>query len=573
MSSMSIETKRGYTRLIVQCDYQDKHLVRMASFGTANWRRADKSYSCPADPVVAARLMNYFPDMEIDRSVVLWAEEMHKRQRASIESTADDSPLSEMPLVPFQMASVRFLSTARRCILGHEMGTGKTPISCVALDYVDAAKVLIVCPNSVKWSWVDHLRKWSSQENIYVLESTPVSDNTGAVVLSGNTSDREDKIAETLTLQDECVLIVNYAQLRIHQKTFKAFDYDVLIADEAHRVNNRKAQQTQSFMSIATQAAYVWMLTGTPVRNRYTDLYTLLSVCDSDRFSSYWNFVNIYLQSVPGLFGGVDIIGLRDPEKFNAMLGTFMYRVTKKEAMPHLPDKVYHDYRLVMTPKQRKIYYQMEEEFLISVEKELEDGETLETVLRAPTVAAQLIRLRQICLTPEILGGPSESAKLDALKDLIEDLSGSFIIFTCFRKFLKYVKELLDNMGISYTEIVGGQSGWERAEAQKALNEGRSRAVVGTIQSMGEGLNLQAASTAIFCDMDWVPAVNYQAEDRIHRGNITQSPAIIRLFHPGTVEADIRSTCRRKGKIIEDTTGQVEVVRQMMLRRKQNYRG
>ena len=89
-------------------------------------------------------------------------------------------------------------------------------------------------------------------------------------------------------------------------------------------MNNRKAQQTQSFMSIATQAAYVWMLTGTPVRNRYTDLYTLLSVCDSDRFSSYWNFVNIYLQSVPGLFGGVDIIGLRDPEKFNAMLGTFI---------------------------------------------------------------------------------------------------------------------------------------------------------------------------------------------------------------------------------------------------------
>ena len=49
--------------------------------------------------------------------------------------------------------------------------------------------------------------------------------------------------------------------------------------------------------------------------------------------------------------------------------------------------------------------------------------------------------------------GPSESAKLDALKDLIEDLSGSFIIFTCFRKFLKYVKELLDNMGISTLKL------------------------------------------------------------------------------------------------------------------------
>ena len=568
--TMSIETERGRTRLIIRCDYKDKHLIRMASFGTSTWRRKDKTHSCPADPVIAARVLEYIPEIRIDQSVTDWSERMIQQQQDAIKSTRDRSPLTTMPLVPFQMSSVRFLSTARRCILGHEMGTGKTPISCVALDYVDASKVLIVCPNSVKWSWVDHLRKWSSQRNIYVLESALVPGNPGAFVLAGNTRDREDHIAKTLTLCDECVLIVNYAQLRIHQKTFKAFDYDVIIADEAHRVNNRKAQQTEAFVSVARHAAYVWMLTGTPVRNRYTDLYTLLSVCDTNRFSSYWNFVNIYMQSVPGLFGGVEIIGLKDPERFNSMLSTFMYRVTKKEAMPQLPDKYYQDYRLVMVPKQHKLYAQMEQEFLISIEKQLEDGNKLETILRAPNVAAQLIRLRQICLTPEILGGPPESAKLEALKEIIEDLDGSFIIFTCFRKFIPYIQELLDSMDIPYGEIVGGQPSWERAEAERDLNSGKVRAIIGTIQSMGEGLNLQAASTAIFCDIDWVPAVNYQAEDRIHRGSITESPTIIRLFHPGTVEADIRSTCRRKGKIIEETTGQVEVIRQMLLRNKKS---
>ena len=111
------------------------------------------------------------------------------------------------------------------------------------------------------------------------------------------------------------------------------------------------------------------------------------------RFSSYWNFVNIHLASVPNYYGGVDIVGLKDPEGFNSMLSTYMYRVEKKEAMPELPDKLYHDYRLVMLPEQHRLYQQMEEEFLISIEKQLENGEKLETILRAPNVAAQIIRL------------------------------------------------------------------------------------------------------------------------------------------------------------------------------------
>ena len=150
---------------------------------------------------------------------------------------------------------------------------------------------------------------------------------------------------------------------------------------------------------------------------------------------------------------------------------------------------------------------------------------------------------------------------------MLQDIEGSFIVFSCFRKFLSYVSEVLEELKIPFGFIVGGQSSWERAEVVSALNSGKIRAVLGTIQSMGEGLNLQAARTAIFCDTDWVPAVNEQAEARIHRGAITERPVIIRLFHPGTVEADIRMACRRKERIAGETTGQVEAVREMLIRR------
>ncbi len=553
--------------MCVECDYSDNHLVKLASFGTARWRKKSKTVGCPLDPVILSQLFDYLTDVELSGELQEWVDNLYHKQQAIIGAVADDSPLSEKPLVPFQMASVRFMAAARRCILGHEMGTGKTPISCVAIDHVGASKVLIVCPNSVKWSWVSHLEDWSTERNIYVMESSSASMESSATIISGNKSSREDQLAHILTTKSECTIIINYAQLRIHLDTFDAFDYDVIIADESHRLNNRQAQQTIAFQKLAKRAVYVWMLTGTPVRNNYTDLFSPLRTCDQDRFTSYWNFVNIYLQSVPGRWGGVDIIGLRDPNGFNSMLSTFMYRVTKAEAMPHLPPKLYSDMRLVLTEEQSAVYHQMEEEFIMAIKKQLEDGETLETILSAPNTAAQIIRLRQICLTPESIGGPTSSSKLTALDEILEDIEGSFIVFTCFRKFLPFVGDLLKQKKIPFGEIVGGQSSIDRAEVEQALNSGEIRAILGTIQSMGEGLNLQKATTAIFCDQDWVPATNAQAEDRIHRGNIEVSPTIVRLFHPGTVESDIRAACKRKEQVIGDTTGRVEAVRSMLLRR------
>ncbi len=566
---MSLNTTRGSLRLVVECPYEERHLLKLATFGTARWRKDLQAYSCPPEPVLAKRIVEYLPKTVMDLDVRDWASRMAQNQLSVIASTQDSSPLSEKPLVPFQMSSVRFLAEARSAILGHEMGTGKTPISCVALDYVGAAKVLIVCPNSVKWSWVAHLRDWSDERTIYVLESTPVpGDFDRALPLVGNKSKREDLLAEVLTKSSECVVILNYSQLRIHEKVLKSFDYDAVIADEAHRVNNRRAQQTAAFKAVAAKSAYVWMLTGTPVRNNYTDLFSLLSVCDPLRFSSYWNFVHIHLNYVPGYWGGVDIIGLRDPEGFNSLLSTFMYRVTKQEAMPELPEKLYTDYQIAMHPEQYKVYQQMEDEFIIAITAKMESGESFETVLRAPNVVSQLIRLRQICLAPELLGNPASSAKLEALSELLQDIDGPFIVFSCFRQFLNHVSGVLKGLKIPYAQIVGGQSSWEREAAVGDLNSGKVRCILGTIQSMGEGLNLQTARTAIFCDIDWVPAVNDQAEDRIHRGKITESPVIIRLNHPGTVESDILSACSRKRKIVGDTTGSVEAVRQMLLRKK-----
>lgn len=563
-------TKEGKPyRLVLTCNYEDKDLAKGAGRGTARWHTKLKAWTYPPDPVVVRNLFDYFGEgMKLSPDLEDYLEQVCEWQQEVIQSTTKQDPVGK-PLWPFQVRSVHFLEKTGRAVLGHQMGTGKTPISCVAMDYINASKVLIICPNSVKWSWVDHLDEWSDCSHIYMLESEASKPtDRRATLLQGKTEDREDRLAYTINNQEEFVIILNYDMLRIHQQVFMRHDYDLIIADEAHRLVNRRAQRTEVMEKLSKQSPYVWLLTGTPVRNNYDDLYMLLSMCDPVRFTSYWNFVSLHLESAPRPFGGVDIIGLREREGFNAMLSTYMYRVTKKEVMPDLPDKIYSTLRLEMTPKQSKVYEQMEKEFVLMVESMLEGEKKLEKVLTAPNVVSQMMRLRQICLAPAVLGSQAPSSKLLALQDIVEDLSGQAIVYSCFKQFLGFVEKILQEREIPYALITGDQSSMERNNAVEKLNSGDIQLILGTVQAMGEGLNLQAASTAIFADIDWVPAVNEQAEDRIHRGVIKESPTILRLYHPDTVESDILAVNKRKDRVIGETTGQVEVIREMLLRRR-----
>ena len=562
-------TKEGEPkRIAVRCAFSDKERVKKAGSGTARWSKSESVWTVPPDPVLLKRLLKVFPDATILPDLRQYMDKLLDKQNAIYVSSDMSEPISpDSKLFPYQNKSVRILETAGSIILGHRMGLGKTPIACVGLDYVGARKVIIVCPSSVKWSWVDHIIKWAGRTDLYVLESGVVKTDLATVIHK----DREDFLHQFLSTEREFVLLMSYDMMRMYKDILCLTDYDVIIFDEAHRLKNRKAATTQAAQEVCKNVEKKWLLTGTPIRNSYVDVFTLLTIIDPVRFGSYWNFVNTYLDTVPNLYGGTDIIGLTSEEEFNSMMSVYMYRLTQEDVYEDLPPTIYSDLKMPMGSKQLGIYSEMEEELLVAFDKELADGKTVSQIVSAPNTVAQLIRLRQICLSPALIGGPEVSAKLDMLSDLVEDLVAQdekFIIFSYFREFIKLVAELLDSRGIKYGEIVGGQSSSARHKVQGQLTEGEIDVVIGTAQSMGEGMNLQVANTAIFTDIDWVPANNEQAEQRIgHRGGVKkESPRIIRLYHPDTVESDIWATCARKERVISESIGTAETIRAMMLR-------
>lgn len=559
------------TRIAVRCNFSDKERVKKAGSGTARWSKRDKVWTVPPDPVILKRLLQLLPDAKMSDELDEYVSELYEKQKSIYLATDMDEPISEdSKLFGYQNRSVRVLDTAGSIILGHRMGLGKTPIACAAADYTCSKKVIIVCPSSVKWSWVDHMRDWAGRQDLYVLESSATKTDIAKVVHTK----REQFITDMITELDEFVLIMSYDMMRIHKDVLCTTDYDVIIFDEAHRLKNRKATTTQAAQELCKQVNRKWLLTGTPVRNSYTDLFSLLSIVEPVRFTSYWNFVNTYLETVPNLYGGTDIVGLKNEEEFNAMMSVYMYRLTQEDVYDELPETIYKDIRMPMEREQSSIYEEMEEELMVAFEQEMEEGKTISQIVSAPNTISQIIRLRQICLSPELIGGPKGSAKINMLEELIEDLLAEgqkFIIFSYFREFIRLVGNMLDHRGLKHGEIVGGQSSKARHQVQQDFTEGLTDIIIGTAQSMGEGMNLQVANTAIFTDIDWVPANNEQAEHRIgHRGGVKkEAPTIIRLYHPGSVEADIWSTCAKKEEVIDQSIGTAETIRNMILRKRE----
>jgi len=424
--------------------------VKSATSGTAAWNAKENAWSTPLDPTIIRHVLQQIPDIEIHKELRMYLDSLMNKQKLVSDIAVIDDPLDvTCRLYPFQRASVRVLDTAKRMILGHEPGLGKTPILCSTLDYsgCSVGRNLIVCPSSVKWSWVSHLREWAGIDDIVVVESQKVDAQDVDLIYR----DHKKKLSHMLTNEEAKTIVIGYEMMRKLSKTLEYADYDSIIFDESHRIKNRKALTTQAAQRLQGNSAHIWLATGTPVRKDYDDLFTQLSMVDPDRFTSYWNFAAIHLDTVRNHFGGTDIVGLKDKQGFNAMMSSYLYQKRKVDVLPELPEKIYTPMEIPMVNTQDVFYRKLEKEARVL----LTDG----TPWTSQSVLEKIMALRQAALCPSIIGGPAGSAKLQVINELVEDLMSSgeqFLIFTCFRGFLDLLGELLYRKKVPTGVIHGG---------------------------------------------------------------------------------------------------------------------
>lgn len=403
--------------------------------------------------------------------------------------TISTDTLNYDKLRPYQQEDVKKLRGLSYALVANEQRTGKTPTILVHMNATDVKKILIVCPASIAYQWKDEVEKWMG---------------VPAVVMDG-VKKKRTKIVESWT----DVLIISYDTLKLVERKGKIHgdlplilkhkDIDAVILDEAHRIKNPKTATAQAIYKLKSK--YRYALTGTPAPSKPWDIYGILHFTHPHLFSSLYRWQEYYCQVGEKWIGRGKtvrdvgkVVKKKELAEFLDRIGTNRKRI---EVMPWLPPKDYVKIRLPVTEDQERYIRELTEMF-----------ETEHIVTQG--VLDQLIRIRQVCMSPGLLGLKGTSPKIDWLEQYIKDYDEPMLIFSKSRKFIELISESLDIPHI----ISGTISKKKKDELKQQFQAGKFDKLLVVVDAAKEGLTLDRATTAIFLDTYPPSGWIQQAEDR-----------------------------------------------------------
>ncbi|WKY49088.1 DEAD/DEAH box helicase [Eubacteriaceae bacterium ES3] len=413
-----------------------------------------------------------------------------------------------------------------------EMGCGKTivsiAISGILYEMGLIKRVLVIAPLSILGVWDDEYHKFAQ---------FPFS----LTILKGSSARKKDQLKN---LNDDGleIVVVNYESAWRIEKQLMAFNADLIIADEAHKLKEARTAQSKAMHHLGDRAAYKLLLTGTVITNKELDVFSQYRFLNRQIFGdSFYAFRNRYFDMV-GYGNHTPRFRKHMTEDFLSRLHSVAFRVTKAECLD-LPE-IIEEVRIVeLEPKARRIYDELEKESFT----ELKDSE-----VSAVNVLTKLLRMSQISgghLTDDEGSTKALStAKINALSDIIDSVleeDKKIVIMARFVPELNAIQALIEKKKINYAVVRGGVKNRDD-EINKFQNDPDCRVFVGQIAAAGLGITLTSASTMVFFSMDYSMANFEQAKARIHRVSQKNACQYIYLIAKDTVDIKVLNALRNK---------------------------
>lgn len=596
-------------RIHIESEYREKEQVQLVPGVKWAGKLVDdeRIWHAPCSWTACQVLRGVFGEsLEIGDELTKWAwdfyqnrvEPANRYREANDWDGWEETPFAEdlRPLFPLQRAGTRFLCHTERALMGDETGGGKTIQSATALKILnlvngDALPALIVCTNSMKYTWEKELAKWAPEFRVGVADGSATA-----------------KAATIASLRDGelDVVIVNWEALRGLSKLESYGNYTLkhctacdtnstgkpsacercpkilnevewrtIVADESHKAKEARAKQTMALKAVARGSRYRFALTATPVANNPADAWSQLNFLDEVAWPAKTKFLDRWALTSWNAFGGLDIVGLNPAtrDEFYRVFDHYFIRRPKEAILPHKA-KIDPQERIVeMAAKQKKAYTQMVKNMIA----ELDDG----TFLAATNPLAKFTRLSQFAAATCVMGEDGKvamtepSCKVDALLEIIDESPmTSIVVFAESKELIRLCKARLDKEANSSPRIAeryrwvactGDESPIEREKGKEKFQDGEVPIMLLTLGAGGEGITLTKASTAVWLQRSYSLIKNVQGEGRYDRhGQLADTVTVIDVVTKDTIEDDKQAAIALKEGRFEEVVRDEEKLRRLL---------
>jgi len=398
--------------------------------------------------------------------------------------------------------------------LADDMGLGKT-IQTIALLLKEkelgvGKPSLVVVPNSLLFNWQREAAKFAP----------------GLSLLTYHGSGRQN-YRQIIDMAD--VILTTYGTVIRDVEHLSGIDFHYLILDEAQAIKNPSSQISKAVRSLGGK--YRLALSGTPIENNLSELWSLFAFLNPGLLGSYRMFLQNFIKPIEREMNEVTMGVLRK------MVFPFILRRTKAQVVKELPPKnemvVYAD----MVPKQRTLYDITRQLYYGKIMKSISDTGIEGTRMQ---VLEGLLRLRQICSHPQLYDATyaDESGKFQLVDEMVEDAVAEghrVLVFSQFVTSLEMLRKRFLLLGIK-SELLTGSTRDRQGVVDRFQEQESAPVFLISLKAGGTGLNLTAADYVFHIDPWWNPSAENQASDRAYRIGQTRSVFVYKYITRDSIE-------------------------------------
>ncbi len=425
-------------------------------------------------------------------------------------------------------------------ILADDMGLGKTiQLVSVILSYVENSgdmeslkPSLVICPSSLTLNWFNEIKKFAPSLKV--------------LLINGNAQERKNKIEK---INDYNVIIESYDILKRDIEIYKEKNYEFkyAIADEAQYIKNNNTQNFKAIKEINAETRFA--LTGTPIENSLSELWSIFDFVMPGYLFSYRKFKELY---------ETPIVKNEDQsamKKLKMLIEPFILRRIKEDVLTELPDKTITILNNEMEEEQQKIYMS----YMAQVKQEIETEISVNGFEKSQIkILSLLMRLRQICCHPSLFieNYKGESSKLKQCIQIVKDAIESghkILLFSGYTTMFEIIEQELKKENITYYKLTGQTKVGDRIKLVDEFNENPDiKVFLISLKAGGTGLNLIGADMVIHYDPWWNLSAENQATDRTYRIGQKKNVQVYKLITKNSIEEKIYELQQKKAKLIDN---------------------